>query len=544
MARDLEMIRPGMGVTLAFVIGLGVFELVFLRLPYERLGWLVISENWGAALLHALLAVWGLAAAGLSLRLARSAAGLLRAAAAAAGTLALFYEYTYQGLYGRFSLPVDIVIGLVASNAEQKQTAIAQAAPWALLPALIWATLCARPLPPLTARRGAFAALTVAAWPLACWITGWEIPVLSIANTARSLASAGLERVTTERPNRSPVQARPTRRGFRNVLLIVDEAVNADHLSINGYRRDTTPFLSSTIARLPVSNWGTAVSGATCSAASIELLLSGLPQERLPDTSGTRYAWPSLFAYARAAGYRTVLMDGQMTSHWIEVLEDRADIDSLVLANEFGAPRGERHLIDHAMARRIHNEWARGRSFIVALKSGLHYPYDRRFPAGLSPWSPYWTGRRVDLSRLPELVNAYDNGVLWSVDRFFEALLGQPHLLPPETVVLYTSDHGQALGRTGRAASHCGLSPFEVQVPLMLFGYPRSLKTSAPVSHENIFPTLIDLMGYEPEAKYATSLLRDANAGRARRYAGPDLAKETIAFPEQALTVRALSREP
>jgi len=50
-----------------------------------------------------------------------------------------------------------------------------------------------------------------------------------------------------------------------NLVLIIDESIRGDHLQINGYERNTTPYLNTLSGNGYVYNWGIAVAGGTCS---------------------------------------------------------------------------------------------------------------------------------------------------------------------------------------------------------------------------------------------------------------------------------------
>ena len=95
----------------------------------------------------------------------------------------------------------------------------------------------------------------------------------------------------------------------------------------------------------------------------------------------------------------------------------------------------------------------------------------------------------------------------WSVDEFFRELL--PRIDLSDTLILYTSDHGQSLLEGGYKLSHCSganAHPGEAIVPLMAFGqrtdFTAALRRAAQESfgkttHFSIFPTLLLAMGYD-----------------------------------------------
>src|SRR5574339_998571 len=114
---------------------------------------------------------------------------------------------------------------------------------------------------------------------------------------------------------RESVPYQPSGKPSNNIVLIIDESIRGDHLSINGYTRETTPFLSLLEASEDsFYNWGLAAAGATCSYPSNTLILTGVRPGTYEFDRTVRY--PTVFQYARAMGYETYYMDAQTSSLW------------------------------------------------------------------------------------------------------------------------------------------------------------------------------------------------------------------------------------
>src|SRR5262249_30108858 len=146
---------------------------------------------------------------------------------------------------------------------------------------------------------------------------------------------------------------------------------------------------------------------------------------------------------------------------------------------------------------------------------GAHFPYDDKYP--------------VEDARFPmiggddreRLISSYKNAVAWSVDEFFRVLLPATDL--SNTLIIYTSDHGQNLLDNGYKVTHCStdghIARGEGLVPLFAItlksDWVKRLNDSAQrgasqFSHFEIFPTLLSAFGYDEqatEAKYGPSLL-------------------------------------
>ena len=149
-------------------------------------------------------------------------------------------------------------------------------------------------------------------------------------------------------------------------------------------------------------------------------------------------------------------------------------------------------------------------NFIYINKLGAHFPYEGKYPEDATKYSPHMAlfEPLSDDSR-EKLINSYKNVIRWNVGGFFKQLVRTGQL--ENTVVIYTSDHGQNLFDQG-VSTHCNRisdSPYQALVPLFIMTRNKSLldifeKNSSinknMTSHFNIFPTILTLMGYPRDA--------------------------------------------
>ncbi|MGH6900329.1 MAG: sulfatase-like hydrolase/transferase [Geminicoccaceae bacterium] len=316
-----------------------------------------------------------------------------------------------------------------------------------------------------------------------------------------------------ESASRLPVQLVPRSAGaVRHVFLIVDESVRGDFLDLNE-PRDVTPYLQSQRER--IANFGYAVSANNCSLFSNLILRYGGVRERLAESVHTH---PSIWSFAKAAGYRTVFIDAQKSGGRLQngmTVVERNQIDAFEQPDHL--PHAER---DFFVARRL-LEIARAPQphFVYVNKWGAHFPFARNYPREAAIFGPDMeVGEAIGASR-ERLVNSYKNSVRYNVDGFFRELL-QGELR--DVAVIYTSDHGLSLLDHDNVLTHCNSSdPHELEalVPLLaMSGDPevqvRFLEAARVnrdrASHFQIFPTLLELLGFdraEVEATYGAGLL-------------------------------------
>jgi lipid A ethanolaminephosphotransferase len=308
-----------------------------------------------------------------------------------------------------------------------------------------------------------------------------------------------------------------------DLVLIVDESVSGNYLDINTPNGIPTP-LSHPPASVRVHNFGYAASITNCSAGVNYTLRFGGTRD---DYVRINARMPSIWQYAKAAGLETVFIDAQRTGGMlINRMNKRelADIDRWLQFDD--VPVRDR---DMAAAERLAALFADGApQFIYVNKMGAHFPIHDKAPDEFVRYHPALprgsyedvpdTGLRFGIGDTAAdwvlYRNSYRNTLLWSVGEFFNRLFRSGQL--DHAVIVYTSDHGQDLHERGNPGlnTHCGQSPVmeEGLVPLVVVqgAGVRTLDWTAHLednrnhsSHFNIFPTLLQLMGYAPDAVQA-----------------------------------------
>ena len=297
-----------------------------------------------------------------------------------------------------------------------------------------------------------------------------------------------------------------------DVVVIVLDTVRADHLSVYGYARATTPNLEA-FAREAMT-YRTAIAPDTWTGPSHASLLTGLASSE----HGVRYAKerpgdgihalpasvPTLTERLRDAGYRTAAFLG-----------NEGYLDPV-----FGFDRGfERYqwtnlrpanrlvsAVDAWLRRR------RGRSvFLLVNVLDAHEPYaapppyDRLFPGRLDRTLPrHLDGRTLpDPAETAHYVSQYDGELRFIDDglgTIFQALRDTGRW--DNALIVVTADHGELFGEDGRWG-HGGepIHPL-VHVPLLI-KYPQSARRGIderPVSVTDVAPTILAVLGLPPLA--------------------------------------------
>jgi glucan phosphoethanolaminetransferase (alkaline phosphatase superfamily) len=431
-------------------------------------------------------------------------------------TVAVLTQYNYQAVAGRFMTRTDFLAGVTSPLNYWVDAAVLFFEWVGLIPIALYLLLLLV-LRQSELRGGKAMAIFTAVALIAnslIHFTGFaQSPALSAPAFWRTITVAALDRSTVIAYERETVAYQAAGRPSNNIVLIIDESVRGDHLSVNGYHRDTTPYLRQIAEAGLITNWGLAAAAATCSIPSNKAIIMGL--SALPDRENRVHLNPTIFQYAQAAGYETHYLDAQVNYLWNGMTaSDLNAVDHWLRRRDLGDEA------DFAAADYIASTVSQSTGhFIVLNKYGVHFHYDAIYPPEETVWRPVPDGRQYN--NPAEIINTYDNAIRYNLENFFRRLLPDVDDLQ-NTTYLYTSDHGQTLLQDGETWLHCGNTRNEAIVPLlMISAADYDLNTAYRASHFNIFATLLDLMAVPEQARrhdYPLSLFQATAAESTDRY--------------------------
>ena len=324
-----------------------------------------------------------------------------------------------------------------------------------------------------------------------------------------------------------------TLHGGEGVVLVVHigESVRADRMGINGYSRDTTPFLSSCTNLI---NFPNCISAAcdTCQA-QIAILTDARRNIYEKDPAMQPHTGSVLDLFA-AHGFRVCSFFGKRNATHLKY-DMVVRILTRCAAERHHSP-GSPWTAVPLMAESLRDQSAGQNTVLFINNEGSHTPffhYDHQsapfLPAGSSFENPAAHAQSVN--------NAYDNTVHYTdefVRRVTRILQGRPWLY------LYISDHGEylghdgiwgraALGESGRdyhSTTGCRVGMFFLYSPEFEKVHPhfadalRILQshTSMTVAQEHIFHTILGIFDLQTPW-YNPSL--DLSSTKAQPYSGP-----------------------
>jgi lipid A ethanolaminephosphotransferase len=351
---------------------------------------------------------------------------------------------------------------------------------------------------------------------------------LPVQHTSLSfLTIIGLERLVQGPPPRRQevTLAHSGQRPLRHIIVVMDESTRGDLLDINDERGAPTALKG----RPDVINFGTMSSIANCSHESNVSFRYGIGRR---DYLRQLAVNPSMWSYAKTAGYDTFYLDAQRTGGALQngmTPFELRDIDRHIQVEADVKAQDRDTELARALRRTLSGQAGKP-TFVYANKAGAHYPYEGKYPSERGYFHPvlardYYGNEadprmkdattvarsRQDRDLRTRVKNSYMNAVGWNASRFFEVLLDGLDL--SETLIVYMADHGQDLHEDGRPGigTHCTeeAHPNEGRVPLAIVtGHAEtaaSLRAAAAANFNRlsqfaVFPTMLRWMGYRREA--------------------------------------------
>jgi lipid A ethanolaminephosphotransferase len=286
------------------------------------------------------------------------------------------------------------------------------------------------------------------------------------------------------------------------VVLVIGEAARAENFSLYGYHRPTNPLLS----RAGVIALRNTKACATYTTAAVRCILSNVE----PGSPFSRQYEP-LPSYLKHNGVDVIWRTRNFGEPPIDVQTYQKASELAQTCAGTGCAHDE--VLLTGLEQRIEAS-ASQRIFVVLHQSGSHGPaYYTKYPKEFEHFAPVC--RSVEMSRCTrqELVNAYDNTILYE-DHFLVRTIGLLQRLPhTRAVMIYLSDHGESLGEHGfylHGVPYAIAPDVQKDIPFIVWMsedfvrqkgvQPHSLEIQASHSQRDVFHSVMGAFSMHSEA--------------------------------------------
>ncbi|OWP48095.1 hypothetical protein CEG18_24630 [Pseudomonas nitroreducens] len=298
-----------------------------------------------------------------------------------------------------------------------------------------------------------------------------------------------------------------------NIILIVVDALRADHLSLLGYNVRTTPNLErfKSQGSLQMATTAVAVCNESfCGLRGLAASQSVVNQAEHPFT---------LHETLKKYGYRVELMlSGDHTNFYgLSNMYGKVDgyFDGAAQTKRY--VNDDRLLLDHLEEQK---EWD-GNPVMIQFHLMSAHPLGLRFDETpeFGPGKSYALEHETTPAAVQSAVNYYDRGVLQS-DAIIAELLSKLASLGylDDALVVITGDHGESLGEHGLYTHSQSVWEESLRVPFVVLSFGKaetvSLAPSKDISQIDIAPTLLHALRMKIPEIWQGAALQEPNNRR------------------------------
>lgn len=299
-----------------------------------------------------------------------------------------------------------------------------------------------------------------------------------------------------ERPDRRPALNLPnfpaTGRRPKNVVLVNLESVGAEYCGLYGSKHNTTPQLERLVKErggVVFDNYYVAVPYSCKSMIALSHSVYPRLDWKLIVTDCLDFDVPMVSEVLQDNGYRVCYAH---SGYWSWRGRDRylkTRVGTLLDAEQLPGQKTSSWGVDDRAMYEAALDWVDAEPgkpfFLYAFTIETHHPY-------ATPHAPVDFGvEDEDLQDYLSSIRAADENIAW----LFEQL--DKRKLLEDTLVIVTSDNGEAFGQHNQRSHNFGIYECNVHLPLVLFhpslkSYPRRIE--APREQIDIAPTMLDAL--------------------------------------------------
>ena len=288
----------------------------------------------------------------------------------------------------------------------------------------------------------------------------------------------------------------------RLVIFVLGETARRDHMSINGYDLQTNPYLE----KEKIISFNNMTSCGTDTAWSVPCMFSLLDRSNYSHKKGKNMS--NALDLISHAGANVI---------WLENNSSSKSVADRVMFKDYRTSKNNPicnpECRDEGMLINLQgyiDELNKKDTLIVLHTMGSHGPaYYKRYPKEFEVFKPVCKTNQLNECTDKEISNAYDNTILYT-DYFLSKVIEflKRNSNESDTAMFYVSDHGESLGEGGLYLH--GMPYFmapneQIEVPAFMW-FDESIskifdinsikeKAELPQSHDNLFHTLLGLMG-------------------------------------------------
>jgi glucan phosphoethanolaminetransferase (alkaline phosphatase superfamily) len=259
----------------------------------------------------------------------------------------------------------------------------------------------------------------------------------------------------------------------KNIILIVGESLSSRYMHLYGYDQPNTPFLDS-LKNNPNFAYAKGISSSVSTRTCLQLLFNAFHNPGFIELIRRKEA--NLFRLAQHQGYKTVILSAQNEklfhdtgTEFVNTFSSEKDMRKSL--NE----KGDITLLDAMATLELGNK-----NFIVIHLRHIHTPFGE--------YAKYHPAHTVDTKhndRTSQTSQEYSDAIAYHDYWVEQCIATIQKILPSDTVILFTSDHGQLIGERGMFG-HNLMQPEVTDVPVWAYALGTNEALISPIRKQPI----------------------------------------------------------
>ncbi len=226
------------------------------------------------------------------------------------------------------------------------------------------------------------------------------------------------------------------------VTFILGETVRADHLGINGYKRNTTPNLQKNSAN--IISFKNTYTNKTYTSVSVPQILSN---QSIYDVSNKEIR--SIYDVLKKSNVNCTWIGNQFLEWSYKPIA--SGNNKVILIDQLKSYDSYHKLKDEELLPYLQEELALKikKNMTTLHMIGSHWWYENRYDENFKKYMPVVDSKYFPSSTAEQIINSYDNTILY-LDNFLNEVITSHKKLDKPSLIIYISDHGESLGENGK----------------------------------------------------------------------------------------------
>lgn len=258
------------------------------------------------------------------------------------------------------------------------------------------------------------------------------------------------------------------------VVFVIGESLRNDHLQINGYERETTPYLMEEDNLVSLAD----IYGAECFTHTSVPQIMTRADSANPQRAYDEQSFVTIF---NDAGFRTTWIANQESVATYAYFMN--ECDTLIYVNGDKSVYTFDKWLDEDILPHLENELKDDNptQLHILHSIGSHWWYNSHYTDEFERYTPVIKSRVVSSNTQEEMINSYDNTILYT-DYFIKETIDL--IRDKKSILIFLSDHGESLGEDGYYLH--GADRPELHYPAAFVWYSDKYAQSFPDMIENL----------------------------------------------------------